>query len=196
MRFYPFYIHCAYSTSESTVTALLIFYFLFRDFNASEEHSFEELSSILDLSTRWGFTSIRELAIRHLNPPTPYQRLILGRKCAVDQWIPLALQELCERPQPLTGDEARLMDFEDVVLIGSVRENVRKRTLTVNSAEIRDCIEARRNGEPWEQLGSAPDPLRPLRSVTASFEPQPVSVDHPTDSQGGSTPLGWGFGRR
>lgn len=184
MHFYPFYIPCAYSASESAVAVLLIIYF-FRDFNASEGHSFEELSSILDLSTRWGFTSIRELAIRLLNPPTPYQRLILGRKCGVDQWIPLALQELCERPQPLTGDEARLMDFEDVVLIGSVREKVRKHTLKVNSAEIRDCIEAQRNGELWEPPVSNPEPLR---NNTAPAEGQPLF--------GAASALGWGFERR
>ena len=132
---------------------------LLRDFNSLEEHSFEELSSILDLSTRWGFTSIRESAIRRLNPPTPHQRLILGRKCAVDQWIPIALQELCERPQPLTPDEARLMGFEDVVLVVAVREKVRKQTLTVDSAEIRARIEAWRKGEPGEQPAGVPGPL-------------------------------------
>jgi hypothetical protein len=148
MRFYPFYIPCAYSASESAATASLIFRALLRDFNSLEEHSFEELSSILDLSTRWGFTSIRESAIRRLKPPTPLQRLILGRKHGVDQWIPLALQELCERPQALTPDEARLLDLEDVVLIGSVREKVRKETIAENSAGIRGRIEAWRSGEP------------------------------------------------
>jgi len=121
------------------------------DFNALEEHSVEELSSILDLSTRWGFHSIREFSIRRLNPPTPLQRLILGRKCGIDQWIPLALRELCERPQPLSPDEARVMELDDVVLIVSVREKIRVQTLTVNSAGIRDRIEAWRSGEPWDQ---------------------------------------------
>lgn len=142
-----------------------------------EEHSFEELSSILDLSTRWGFATIRELAIRRLNPPTPHQRLILGRKYGVDHWIPIALQELCERPQPLTPDEARLMDVEDVVLVGSVREKVRKHTLTVNLAEIRDCIEARRNGEPWEQPVSVPKPLGLPPSLVSTPKPEPALHD-------------------
>src|SRR6267154_2927699 len=118
MRFYLSYIPCAYSGHRTSVAiALLIFpFFWLRNFNALAEHSFEELSSILDLSTRWGFTSIRDMAIRTMEPPTPNELLILGRKYGVDEWIPLALQELCERPQPLTPDEARLMDFEDVVL--------------------------------------------------------------------------------
>ncbi|KAI0002273.1 hypothetical protein BJV74DRAFT_741415, partial [Russula compacta] len=95
------------------------------NFNTREEHSFEEWTSILDLSTRWGFTTIRDLAIRCLKPPTPLQRLLLARKCGVEEWILPALQELCERPLPLTLDEARLMDVEDIVLVGSVRETVR-----------------------------------------------------------------------
>ena len=91
------------------------------------------------------------MAIRCIKPPTPHERLILGRKYGVDEWVPLALQELCERPQPLTPDEARLMDFEDVVLVGSVREKVRNQALTVDSAGIRDCVEALRRGEPWKK---------------------------------------------
>ncbi|KAI0268463.1 hypothetical protein BGY98DRAFT_1019450 [Russula aff. rugulosa BPL654] len=138
------------------------------NFNALEKHSFEELSSILDLSTRWGFDSIRDMAIRCLEPPTPHERLILGRKYDVDEWIPLALQELCERPQPLTADEARLMDFEDVVLVGSVREEVRNNAVTVNSAGISDCIEALRRGEPWTMpLVATPAP--PSSSSNSAF---------------------------
>ncbi|KAI9508388.1 hypothetical protein F5148DRAFT_916261 [Russula earlei] len=119
------------------------------DFNALVERSFEELSSILDLSSRWGFTSIRDLAIRCLKPPTPHQRLLLGRRYAIEQWILPALQELCEGSDPLTSDEARLMRFEDVILIGSVREAVRSRRLAVEAAGIRDCIEAWRSGKTW-----------------------------------------------
>jgi hypothetical protein len=144
----------------------------FRDFNALEEHSFEESSSILDLSTRWGFTSIRELAIRCLEPPTPHERLILGKKYGVDQWIALALQELCERPQPLTPDEARLMEFEDVVLVGSVREKVRKHALTVNSAGIRDFLEAQKSGELQEQPDVVPKPP-PVAVAEATKEATP-----------------------
>ncbi|KAH9976100.1 hypothetical protein BGW80DRAFT_1157200, partial [Lactifluus volemus] len=95
------------------------------NFNMSQKHSFKEWSSILDLSTRWGFTSIRELAIRCLEPPSAHHRLLLARKYGVDQWVLPALSELCERPQPLNVDEARFMDFEDIVLVGSVRERVR-----------------------------------------------------------------------
>lgn len=156
-------------------------FFWLRNFNALEEHSFDELSSILDLSTRWGFASIRDMAIRCMEPPTPHERLILGQKYGVDEWIPLALQELCERPQPLTPDEARLMDFEDVVLVGSVREKVRNQALTVNSAGIRDCLETLRRGEPWAMplvgaAAAAATPSRPSAQLFGSGFPQQQPV--------------------
>jgi hypothetical protein len=99
-----------------------------QNYNTLEERSFEEWSSILDLSTRWGFASIRDLAIRRisymgrrpirqlgLRSPATLSRLLLARKHAVEQWIVPALLELCESPEPLSLEEARLMDFEDVL---------------------------------------------------------------------------------
>jgi len=150
-------------------TASLIVHFLLRDFNALEEYSFEELSSILDLSTRWGFTSIRDMAIRRLKPPTPHQRLILGRKYDIDQWVLPALQELCERPEPPTRDEARLMGLEDVILVGSVREKVRTHAITANSATIMDRIKAWGSVEPRERPVGVPAPV--------IAEPPPVPED-------------------
>lgn len=120
-----------------------------RNYNTLEVRSFKEWSSILDLSTRWGFVSIRELAIRCTKPPNSLNRLLLARKHGVEQWILPALLELCQRPEPLSLEEARLMDFEDVVLVGSVRQTVRSATLMVRGAEIRNCIRALKRGEPW-----------------------------------------------
>ena len=74
------------------------------------------------------------------------------------------------------------MDLEDVVLVGSVREKVRRQTPTMNSAIIRDCIEARRNGEPWDQAVSAPEP-RGLPSW-GGFGLPPSSVPAPTEPWG------------
>ncbi|KAH9051019.1 hypothetical protein EDB83DRAFT_2169044, partial [Lactarius deliciosus] len=87
--------------------------------------SYEQWRSVLHLSTRWGFASLRKLALRSINPPTSYDRLILARTYAVDDWILPALTALCERKAPLSLDEARGMSMEDVVLVASVREDIR-----------------------------------------------------------------------
>ncbi len=123
----------------------------------------------MDLSTRWGFTTIRDMAIRCLKPLrlTPHQRLILGRNYGIDQWVLPALQELCERPRPLTRDEARLMDLDDIVLVGSVWEKVRTHAITANPTGIMDCIKAWGSGEPREPPGGVPTPMRTRRRPCA-----------------------------
>ncbi|KAI0002271.1 hypothetical protein BJV74DRAFT_765562 [Russula compacta] len=155
------------------------------NFNASDERSFKEWTSILDLSTRWGFTTIRDLAIRCLKPPTPLQRLLLARKYGVEEWMLPALQELCERPLPLTLDEARLMDVEDIVLVGSVRETVRSHVLAVKSAGIGDCIEAWRSGKPWQR--PAEERAAPAANCLAPVGVAKDPIPHHAELNGAAT---------
>jgi hypothetical protein len=96
---------------------------------------------VLCLSTRWGFTSIRKLALSSIKPATPHDRLLLARKYSVDDWVIPALSAMCERLAPLTLSEARQMDIEDVVLVSTVREDIRSRTLKVDPAEIPRRVE-------------------------------------------------------
>ena len=97
---------------------------------------------MLCLSTRWGFTSIRKLALNSIEPPTPHDRLLLARKYSVDDWVIPALSAMCEGLAPLTLTEARQMDIEDVILVSTVREDIRSRTLQVDPAEIPRRVEA------------------------------------------------------
>ena len=91
---------------------------------------------MLNLSTHWSFASIRKLALRSINPPTAHDRLLLARAYSVDEWVVPALSALCERTRPLTLSEARQMSIEDVVVVSTVREDIRNRTLQVDTAEI------------------------------------------------------------
>ena len=112
-----------------------------RDF---EQHdlSYEEWKSVLHLSSCWDFASIRRLALNNIQPPTPHDRLLLARTYSVDHWVNPALSALCERSVPLSLDEARQMNIEDVVLVATVREDVRNHALRVNAAEIPLGVEA------------------------------------------------------
>ena len=75
-------------------------------------------------------------------PPTPYDRLILARKYTIDHWVVPALIARCERTAPLSLDEARGMDIEDVVLVATVREHIFK--FGVSATEIPRRVEAMR----------------------------------------------------
>ena len=112
-----------------------------RDF---ERHdlSYEEWKSVLHLSSCWDFASIRRLALNNIQPPTPHDRLLLARTYSVNHWVNPALTALCERRAPLSLDEARQMNIEDVVLVATVREDIRDHALRVNAAETPLHVEA------------------------------------------------------
>ena len=102
---------------------------------------------MLHLSTQWGFASIRRLALNNIQPPTPHDQLLLSRTYSVDHWVIPALSALCERREPLSVDEARQMNVEDIVLVATVRENVRSHTLQVDAADIPGRVEAAQAGK-------------------------------------------------
>ncbi|KAI0246633.1 hypothetical protein BJV78DRAFT_102259 [Lactifluus subvellereus] len=68
--------------------------------------SYEQWKSVLHLSTRWEFASLRKLAMKSIKPPTPYDQLLLTCAYAVDNWVLPALSALCTRAMPVTLKEA------------------------------------------------------------------------------------------
>jgi hypothetical protein len=110
-----------------------------------DEHdlSYEQWRSVLHLSSLWGFSSLRNLALKTIEPPNACERLLLARKYDVGDWVLPALSALCERRPPLSLEEARQMSIEDVVVVATVREEVRDdNKLPVNTARISRRIEA------------------------------------------------------
>jgi hypothetical protein len=113
---------------------------IYRNFEA-HELSYEQWKSVLHLSTRWCFTSLRKLALKSIRPPTSHDQLVLARTYSVDEWVLPALTALCSRTLPLSLDEARQMDIEDVILVAAVREEIRGGALRVNAADIPRHVE-------------------------------------------------------
>jgi hypothetical protein len=68
----------------------------------------EHWTSILRLASKWTFTSLRELAVKHLfKITTPIEKIVLGHTFDLPQWLPIAYGELCERETPLSIEEGR-----------------------------------------------------------------------------------------
>ncbi|KAI9441574.1 hypothetical protein H4582DRAFT_2073742 [Lactarius indigo] len=72
-----------------------------------------------------GSASIRKLAMKFINPPTPHDQLILARTNGV-------LTTLCERAEPLGLTAACQMHIEDI-LVATVREDVLSRILQIRT---------------------------------------------------------------
>lgn len=128
-----------------------------------EEHglSYEQWKSVLHLSTRWGFASLRKLALKSIDPPTSFDRLLLARTYSVDHWVLPALSALCERKKTISLKEARQMSTEDIVLVATVREEIRTEGPFVDTmTEIKNRIEAaqvRMVAQLWNDDDSAID---------------------------------------
>jgi hypothetical protein len=147
---------------------------------------------VLDLSTCWEFTSIRSLALNNIQPPTPHDRLILARTYSVDHWVIPALSALCEREAPLSLDEARQMDIEDIVLVATVREDIRSRNLQVDAAEIPRRVEAAQAGKPvHDSVDVSPAVLTSgaVEQSSTSLDQEPTTEDRGSDESVGEVPV-------
>ncbi|KAJ7125372.1 hypothetical protein C8R44DRAFT_586255, partial [Mycena epipterygia] len=96
------------------------------NFSTRDTASAEEWTSVLALATRWEFMSLRELAVQHLCAITSaVERIALGRRYDVPGWLVPAYTEVCERKEPLSLAEGRLLGLDDVICIGQVRHSIR-----------------------------------------------------------------------
>jgi len=95
-----------------------------------------------------------------------------------------ALSALCERETPLSLDEARQMDIEDVVLVATVREDIRSRNLQVDAAEIPHRLEAAQAVKPVHIDGIDVSPAVP---TSGAVERASSSVDQELASKDGDT---------
>ena len=111
-----------------------------------------------------------------IQPPTPHDRLLLARTYSVNDWVIPALYELCLRSVPPTLDESRQMDIEDVVLVATVREDIRNHALQVNAAETPHCVETGQAGNlvPLAVLTSGT--VEPKKQASNGYESDGESV--------------------
>ncbi|KAH9067694.1 hypothetical protein EDB87DRAFT_1553020, partial [Lactarius vividus] len=120
----------------------------------AHELTYEQWKSVLHLSTRWGFASLRELALKSIKPPTSHDKFVLARTYSVDHWVLPALTALCKRSLPLSLDEARQMSMEDVILVGTVREEIREGALRVDVADIPRHVKVAQAGKLKRSMGN------------------------------------------
>ena len=86
----------------------------------------DEWSSVLALSTKWNFDTIRDLAIaRLLRLASAIDRIVLARTYAIDEWLVPAYLELTKRSAPLSLAENMRLGMEAVTLLGHVRVQAR-----------------------------------------------------------------------
>ena len=99
--------------------------------------------AILELSTRWQFDDIRELAIRRLSSFSldPVRKIALHHRYAIDgRWALDAYVTLCSRSTPLTVTEARQLGVDTTALVGVAREKMERWWRRDNIPEVTKVV--------------------------------------------------------
>ncbi|KZT27200.1 hypothetical protein NEOLEDRAFT_1131229 [Neolentinus lepideus HHB14362 ss-1] len=116
-------------------------------FSRDTPKTLDEWTSILALSTQWGFNSIRTLATRELFPlASPIDKIVLAHKYDIKEWLLEAYKDVCLRKEPLSVEEAERIGVKDTARIASIRENRlcttdKKRTKVSEEEKIRVLIQ-------------------------------------------------------
>ncbi|KAF7986994.1 hypothetical protein HWV62_71 [Athelia sp. TMB] len=92
------------------------------DFHRPAEKTTQQWAAVLHLADKWGFASIRLLAIDRLATAPPVDRIVLGRRYGIAAWLPGAYEAVCTRDAPLTVEEGIKLGVEDVVRIAAARQ--------------------------------------------------------------------------
>jgi hypothetical protein len=105
------------------------------DFGVHAATTITEWTAILDLAASWNFKSIKALAIKQLACiASPIDKIVLGRKHNIEEWLGDAYEAVCVRDEPLTLEEGNRLGMEDVIKISATRQRIHQRPLPLQSA--------------------------------------------------------------
>lgn len=99
-----------------------------RKFSIYDEGTVDDWKSILELSNRWSFPEVKDLAVRELQkkPLSPVERIELYHRNFVDRNLLINdYIELCQRESPLTLKEGLDLGLETTLTIARTREEIR-----------------------------------------------------------------------
>ncbi|TFK50194.1 hypothetical protein OE88DRAFT_333091 [Heliocybe sulcata] len=113
------------------------------DFNRRTTATLEEWTSILALASHWGFESLRRLAVGNVFPlASPIDKVILGHKYDIEDWLADSYLHICLRPDPISDVEAEQLGAKDVARVSRVRERIwREHLLTSDLNAMRKLVE-------------------------------------------------------
>ncbi|KDQ59102.1 hypothetical protein JAAARDRAFT_128099 [Jaapia argillacea MUCL 33604] len=95
------------------------------ELDKTDASTVEEWTSILHLSTKFSFASIRRLAIRSIFPiASSIDKIVLANKYDIEgtEWKRDAYVDVCQRKEALTLEEGERLGMSEVIKIARVRQ--------------------------------------------------------------------------
>jgi len=120
----------------------------------------DEWTSVLKLSTLWGFRELRQRALDALvqMPIHPADKVVLAREYDVERWLVDGYMELVKRDTGLSSEEKKKLGYESSLRVYEKREDTFRRGLQfqqsqylsgysiVNGSRVFDNLEAEIRG--------------------------------------------------
>jgi hypothetical protein len=155
---------------------------MLREFGKHTLSTLDEWTSVLGLASKWGFESIRSLALQELLPlASPVDKIVLGRKYGFDDWLKPAFSDVCARAEPLSLEEAEKMSNTDVTRIFQAREHARLSHTSVGLATAQKAVDfIFSNSEKTVLIpdSTKDDSIPPYHSVTGEANLQNKTYRH------------------
>ncbi|KAF8598506.1 hypothetical protein BDV93DRAFT_498621 [Ceratobasidium sp. AG-I] len=102
------------------------------------------------LANMWNFIELRSsllpLAEKALGD---IDKILFGRQFNVEQWLEPAHTNLCQRPEPLTTDEAMKLGIHSVLLISHMREEFHPAKVASGLTSCGSCLGYNLNSNRW-----------------------------------------------
>ena len=102
-----------------------------------------EWVSILKLSTKWQFLDLRKLAKSELEAGKDLdsvEKIVLGRECYNSSWVLAGYQELVQKSDAITDDEAIDIELPTAINLCRIREIMLRQSLTLALRVLRNVF--------------------------------------------------------
>jgi len=110
-----------------------------REFQKRPDSSDTEWESVLELATRWNVGVVRQLSIDTLTERKmdAYQRILLGRKYHIHDWLKSGYVDLVKQPEGLTTKDAEKIGYFAAFHVSRLREEIRnKRRKSMKTPQV------------------------------------------------------------
>ncbi|KAJ7163066.1 hypothetical protein C8R46DRAFT_903664 [Mycena filopes] len=96
-----------------------------QDYSEHECKTAEEWTSVLNVAAAAGMQDIRRLAIKQLTPlASPIEKIALGHRYDVKEWLGPAYLALAMRKEPISGIEGAKIGVEALVRVAALKDEV------------------------------------------------------------------------
>jgi hypothetical protein len=144
-----------------------------------------EWTSILTLAIQWDFQSVKTLAANRLSfIASPIEKIVLGRRFDMFEWLQDGYTAVCSRHEALTIEEGNLLGIEDVVKIAAVRQGKKGSSYTRTNNVLREVfklhglVPACNPGTKEKQDGSRGPPGKSIKKGKGKRRRHFVSEDY------------------